>query len=83
MRVTVRTVLSGEERNRLERRSRSRGVPVRLRERSRMVWTAGDGMMNEAIATELEIDLNGAGRRGRCRGEPRGGAHARWRRRAE
>ena len=82
MRVAVRIVLSGEERNRLERWSRSRGVPVRPRERSRMVLTAAEGMTNEVIATELEIERRRAGRWGRCRGKPRGGAHARWRRRA-
>lgn len=82
MRAAVRIVLSGGERHRLEGWSRSRGVPVRLRERSRMVLMAADGMTNGALASELEIDRNGAGRRGRCRGEPSSGAHARWRRRA-
>ena len=80
MRVAVRIVLSGEESSRLERWSRSRGVPVR--ERSRTVLMVADGMTNRAIGAEPEIDRNRAGRRGRSRGEPRGGAHARWRRRA-
>ena len=80
MRVAVRIVLSGEESSRLERWSRSRGVPVR--ERSRTVLMVADGMTNRAIGAEPEIDRNRAGRRGRSRGEPRSGAHARWRRRA-
>ena len=67
MRVAVRIALSGEERNRPERWSRSRGVPVR--ERSRMVLMAADGMTNKAIGAELKIDRNRAGRRGRSRGE--------------
>ena len=82
MRVAVRIALSAEDNSRPEGWSRSRGVPVRPGERSRMVLMAADGMTNRAIGAEPEIDRNRAGRRGRSRGEPRGGAHARWRRRA-
>ncbi|MDE0395635.1 MAG: hypothetical protein OYK82_12750 [Gammaproteobacteria bacterium] len=67
MRVAVRIVLSGEERDRLERWLRSLGAPVRLRGRSRMVLMAADGTTNRAIAAEPELDRNWVGRRGRCR----------------
>ena len=85
MRVAVEIELSEADRERLERWSRSRSVAVRLRERSRMVLMAADGMTNKAIAAELGTDRNKVGRwRRRFAGEgldgiakerPRGGNH--------
>ena len=85
MRVAVEIELSEADRERLERWSRSRSVAVRLRERSRMVLMAADGMTNKAIAEALGTDRNKVGRwRRRFAGEgldgiakerPRGGNH--------
>ena len=85
MRVAVKIELSEADRKRLERWSRSRSVAVRLRERSRMVLMAADGMTNKAIAEALGTDRNKVGRwrrrfadgglKGIARERPRGGNH--------
>ena len=62
MRVAVRIELSESDRRRLERWSRSRSAAVRLRERSRIVLMAAEGMTNKAIAAELGTDQNKVGR---------------------
>ncbi len=85
MRVAVKIELSEAERKRLERWSRSRSATVRLRERSRIVLMAADGVMNKAIAETMGIDQNKVGRWRRRFAEerlegiekerPRGGNH--------
>ena len=85
MRVAVKIELSEAERKRLQRWSRSRSVAVRLRERSRMVLMAADGMTNKAIAEVLRTDENKVGRwrrrfaeeglKGIAKERPRGGNH--------
>ena len=85
MRVAVKIELSEADRKRLERWSRSRSVAVRLRERSRMVLMAADGMTNKAIAADLGTDQNKVGRwrrrfadeglDGIAKERPRGGNH--------
>ena len=85
MRVAVRIALSEAERKRLDRWSRSRSVAVRLRERSRIVLMASNGMTNKAISEALGVDPNKVGRwrrrfaqerlDGIARERPRGGNH--------
>lgn len=85
MRVAVKIELSDGDRRRLEQWSRSRSAAVRLRERSRMVLMASDGMTNKAIAGELGTDQNKVGRwrrrfadeglDGIAKERPRGGNH--------
>ncbi|MEW8075468.1 MAG: IS630 family transposase, partial [Candidatus Sedimenticola endophacoides] len=55
MRVAVSIELKGEERQLLERLSRSRSTSVRLTERSRIVLLAAQKKTNGEIAEELEI----------------------------
>ena len=62
MRVAVRIELSEGDRRVLERWSRSRSVTVRLRERSRIVLMAADGMTNKAIAEALGTNTDKVGR---------------------
>ena len=62
MRMAVEIELTEADRKRLQQWSRSRSVAVRLRERSRMVLMAADGMTNKAIAEALGIDQNKVGR---------------------
>ena len=47
--------LSGEDRRKLDKWASSRSTPVRLRERSRIVLMAAEGMANKDIAVELGI----------------------------
>ena len=85
MRVAVKIQLSEADRTCLERWARSRSVAVRLRERSRMVLMAADGMTNKAIAAALGVDQNKVGRwrrrfaaeglDGISKERPRGGNH--------
>ena len=85
MLVAVKIDLSDADRKRLERWSRSRSEAVRLRERSRMVLMAADGMTNKAIAEALGTDQNKVGRwrrrfaheglDGIAKERPRGGNH--------
>ena len=85
MRVAVKIELTEAERKRLGRWSRSRSAAVRLRERSRMVLMAADGMTNKAIAEAMGTDQNKVGRwrrrfaddglKGIARERPRGGNH--------
>ena len=62
MRVAAEIVLSKEDRRRLEEWSSKRSAPVRLRERSRIVLLATEGLTNKEIAAELGIDANKVGR---------------------
>ena len=62
MRVAAEIVLPGKERKQLEKWSSSRSAPVRLRERSRIVLLAADGLTNKEIAVELGTDANKVGR---------------------
>ena len=62
MRVAAPIVLSGEDRRKLDKWASSRSTPVRLRERSRIVLMAAEGMANKDIAVELGIDANKVGR---------------------
>ena len=62
MRVAAEISLTGEERKRLEKWSSARSTSVRLRERSRIVLMAGDGLTNKEIAASLGIDGNKVGR---------------------
>jgi len=62
MRVAAEIVLSKADRIRLEKWSSRRSVPVRLRERARIVLLAADGLTNKEIAAELGIDANKVGR---------------------
>ena len=50
------------DREKLERWSSSRSVPVRLRERSRIVLKASEGMTNKEVAAELGAEVNKVGR---------------------
>lgn len=50
MRVAVEVVLSGEEREELERLARGRKVPARVVERARIVLLAAEGKQNQEIA---------------------------------
>lgn len=58
MRVAVRIELPEEDRRRLQRWATSRSAAVRLRERSRIVLLASEGLTNKEIAAELGIDTN-------------------------
>ena len=62
MRVAAPIALSGEDRRKLDKWASSRSTPVRLRERSRIVLMAAEGMANKDIAVELSIDANKVGR---------------------
>ena len=62
MRVAARIALSTEDRRKLDKWASSRSTPVRLRERSRIVLMAADGMTNKAISAGLGIDANKVGR---------------------
>ena len=62
MRVAAPIALSGEDRRKLDKWASSRSTPVRLRERSRIVLMAAEGMANKDIAVELGIDANKVGR---------------------
>ncbi|MEW8015271.1 MAG: helix-turn-helix domain-containing protein, partial [Candidatus Sedimenticola endophacoides] len=62
MRVAVSIELKDEERQLLERLSRSRSTSVRLAERSRIVLLAAQKKTNGKIAEELEISRQKAGR---------------------
>ncbi len=85
MRKAVGIELAEGDREVLERWSRLRSATVRLRERSRIVLMASEGMTNRAIAEELRTHTDKAGRwRRRYAGEglkgigkerPRGGNH--------
>ena len=85
MRKAVGIELAEGDREVLERWSRSRSATVRLRERSRIVLMASEGMTNRAIAAELRTHTDKVGRwRRRYAGEglkgiekerPRGGNH--------
>ena len=85
MRVAVNIELPEADRKKLERWAMSRSVAVRLRERSRIVLRASEGLTNKEIARELGIDTNKVSRwRRRYAGEglegiekehPRGGNH--------
>lgn len=85
MRVAVKVEVSAAERKTLERWATSRSVAVRLRERSRIVLRASEGVTNKEIAQELGIDTNkvsrwrrryaGEGLKGIEKERPRGGNH--------
>lgn len=62
MRVAVAIVLEADERELLERLSRSRSTPVRLAERSKIVLLAAEGKTNGEIAKELGITRQKVGR---------------------
>ncbi len=62
MRAAPRIEVPEGDREKLERWSSSRSVPVRLRERSRIVLTASEGMTNKEIAAELGAEVNKVGR---------------------
>ena len=62
MRIASAITLDEEERNLLNRLARSRSGSVRLAERSRIVLLAAQGKTNEAIAEELAISRQKAGR---------------------
>ena len=62
MRVAAPIALSSEDRRKLDKWASSRSTPVRLRERSRIVLMAAEGMANKDIAAELGIDANKVGR---------------------
>jgi len=62
MRVAAQIKLSGSERSKLERFSKARNVPERLRERSRMILLAADGLENKEIAQCLGQDPGKVGR---------------------
>ena len=85
MRVAVKIELPEADRKKLERWATSRSVAVRLRERSRIVLRASEGLTNKEIARELGIDTNkvsrwrrqyaGEGLEGIEKEHPRGGNH--------
>ena len=58
MRVAVKIELPEEDRRQLQRWATSRSAAVRLRERSRIVLLASEGLTNKEIAAELGIDTN-------------------------
>ena len=62
MRVAMQIALSTEDRRKLDKWASSRSTPVRLRERSRIVLMAAEGLTNKEIAVELGIDANKVGR---------------------
>ena len=62
MRKAVGIELAEGDREVLERWSRLRSATVRLRERSRIVLMASEGMTNRAIAEELRTHTDKAGR---------------------
>lgn len=62
MRIAVEIRLSTEEKQQLQRLSRSRSTSVRLAERSRIILLADSGMTNEAIGNALNITRQKAGR---------------------
>jgi transposase len=62
VRIASAITLDEEERNLLNRLARSRSGSVRLAERSRIVLLAAQGKTNEAIAEELAISRQKAGR---------------------
>ena len=62
MRVAVEIVLSDDEVLELSKLSKSRSVPIRLAERSRIVLLACKGMTNEEIGKELGMTRQKAGR---------------------
>ena len=62
MRVAVQIELPEADREKLQRWATSRSAAVRLRERSRIVLLASEGLTNKAIARELGIDTNKTGR---------------------
>ena len=62
MRVAVAIVLKADERESLQRFSRSRTTPVRLAERSKIVLLAAEGKTNGEIAEELGITRQKVGR---------------------
>jgi DNA-directed RNA polymerase specialized sigma24 family protein len=55
MRVARKIELSSEERAVLEQQARGRSLPVRLRERSRIVLRSANGLQDREIAAELGI----------------------------
>ena len=66
MRVAVNIELPEADRKKLERWATSRSVAVPLRERSRIMLRASEGLTNKEIARELGIDTNKVSRwRGR------------------
>ena len=62
MRAAPRIEVPEGDREKLERWSSSRSVPVRLRERSLIVLKASEGMTNKEIAAELGAEANKVGR---------------------
>ena len=62
MRVAAEVRLSKEARRKLEKWATRRSTSVRLRERSRIVLMAGEGLTNKEIAAELGQDRNKVGR---------------------
>ena len=55
MRTAAPVLLSPEERSALARWAHGRSVPFRLVQRARIIQMAADGVLNQAIARELEI----------------------------
>lgn len=62
MRRAIPIVLDDAQRQKLEQLKRGRCVPVRLAERAAIVLHAADGLENQAIAQELGISRQKAGR---------------------
>jgi len=62
MRVAAEITLSKEEYRKLEKWASARSTSVRLRERTRIVLMAAEGMTNKATAAELGTDANKVGR---------------------
>ena len=62
MRAAPRIEVPEGDREKLERWSSSRSVPVRLRERALIVLKASEGMTNKEIAAELGAEANKVGR---------------------
>ena len=62
MRVAAKIKLTESERAKLERYSKARNVADRLRERSRIILLADDGLENKEIAERLAQDPGKVGR---------------------
>lgn len=62
MRVALEIALSKKERTDLYRWSQGRTVPVRQRERARMILLAAEGMTNKEIASQMGVKAHTVGR---------------------